>query len=95
MEKAKNIGIEAYATELNAKIAILEDLLENYNDGRRKNFFCLAVNLLELADVELIMAQLKGAVEPQAVVKEKAAAAVGLFQARADELGIELRLRKK
>ena len=27
---------------------MLNHLLANFNDGRRKNFFCVAVNLLEL-----------------------------------------------
>ena len=42
LEKAKTIGMDAYARELNEKTAILETLLDNYDDGRRKNFFCIA-----------------------------------------------------
>ena len=94
MEKAKRIGMKAYAAELDAKIAILEELLKNYNDGRRKNFYCIAVNLLELADVSAIMSQIENETDPQTPVKEKAAMAVRLFQAKADEIGIELKLRK-
>lgn len=33
---------------LEEKIEILEFLIENYNDGRSKNIYCIAVNLLEL-----------------------------------------------
>lgn len=95
MEKAKQMGIEAYEAELNAKVKILENLLENYDDGRRKGFFCLAVNLLELQDIHPIMEQIAREVEPQAPIKLKAAAAVRLFQALADEKGIILKLRKK
>ena len=39
MEKANNLGIDAYKQELDEKIAILEELLTNYNDGRRKNCY--------------------------------------------------------
>ena len=93
MDKAKQIGMEAYAAELDRKVQILEELLENYNDGRRKNFFCLAVNLLDLADAISVMAQVGGEVDPAAPLKEKAVAAVRLFQQAADEKGISLKLR--
>ena len=39
------MGIDAYRKELNEKISILETLLVDYDDGLRKGFFCLAVNL--------------------------------------------------
>ena len=94
MEKAKKNGIEAYAAELNAKVKILEWLLENYDDGRRKGFFCLAVNLLELTDIKSIVEKLECEIEPSASIKENATMAVRLFQAAADEKGIELKLRK-
>ena len=95
MDRAKQIGMEAYAAELNAKVQILEELLRSYDDGRRKGFFCLAVNLLDLADVISIMEQIRDETEPQAPLKEKAATAVRLFRAIADEKGIVLQLRKR
>ena len=95
MDKAKRIGVEAYIAELSDKVEILEELLKNYDDGRRKSFFCLAVNLLDLADVKLIIKQINNEVLPQASIKEKAAAAVRLFQGMADERGIVLKLRKE
>ena len=95
MYRAKEIGIEAYAAELNTKIELLEWLLENYDDGRRKGFFCLAVNLLDLADVQQIAWQLENELEPPPSIKENALMAVRLFQAAANEKGIDLKLRKK
>ncbi|MCL2568373.1 MAG: DUF3795 domain-containing protein [Oscillospiraceae bacterium] len=94
MDKAKAIGIEAYRAEQNAKIQLLEHLLANYDDGRRKSFFCLAVNLFELADGQAILEQLACEVDPAAPIKEKAKAAAGLFQAAADDKGMILKLRK-
>ena len=46
-DKAKTIGISAYKAELDEKAEILRFLLIECNDGRRKNFYCIAVNLLE------------------------------------------------
>ena len=94
MEKARDHGIEAYKTGLNAKVRILEELLSCYNDGRRKGFYCLAINLLELADIEVIMEKIRSEVSLLATSKEKAVAAVSLFNTIADEKGISLKLRK-
>ena len=93
-KKAKQMGIEAYKAELDIKIKILENLLGNYDDGRRKSFYCLAVNLLEMHDLNSVMEQIENGVEPHAPLKEKAKAVAGLFQAMADEKGILLKLRR-
>ena len=94
MEKAKKIGINAYKTELNIKIQVLEELLDNYNDGRRKNFYCLAINLLDLDDIDIVMGQIRNDVSQHATLKEKAMTAVRLFNSKADEKGISLKMRK-
>jgi len=94
MEKAKQIGSDAYEAELNVKIGILEYLLGNYNDGRRKSFFCAAVNLLESEDVRYVMAQIAARTSPSDPIKEKAKLAASLFQEMADGKGISLKLRK-
>jgi len=94
-EKAKSIGISEYKKELNAKIKILNDLLNNYNDGRRKSFFSLAVNLMELNDVKYVMKQLKKDTKPEGIsAKEKSLIAAKLFETTAKEKGIVLKLNK-
>ena len=95
-EHVKTIGIDAYQSELEEKIEILNYLLDNFNDGRRKNFFCIAVNLLALKDVKTVMAQLGSETDVDSVpLKEKAALAVNLFLAMAEKRGVELKLNKK
>jgi hypothetical protein len=94
-QKVKEIGLAAYQAELNEKVSILERLLADFDDGRRKNFFCLAVNLLELLDIREIMAQLDAEAKPDSPPKEKAAVAVLLLQEMADSRKIALELRKK
>lgn len=95
-EKAKAGGIAAYRAELDEKVDILQFLLNHYNDGRRKNFFCLAVNLLDLPDIREVLRRLE-AESPAAnsPPKERAALAARLFQATAVQRGVELKLRKK
>jgi len=92
--KANQIGIEAYKAELDSKIKVLEELLENYDDGRRKSFYCLAVNLLEQDDINVVMEQIKDKIGLESPLKEKAKAVTGFFQAIADEKGMVLKLRK-
>ncbi|MFV0399476.1 MAG: DUF3795 domain-containing protein [Oscillospiraceae bacterium] len=93
-EKARERGVDAYRRELDEKVGILEILLSDYNDGRKKNLYCIAVNLLELEDVRAVMEQLK----EQGVAltgKERAALAARLFQEAADRQGIILKLNQK
>lgn len=95
-DSARQMGIEAYAAQLHEKMAILDELLANYNDGRRKTFFDTAVYLLELDDVKTVMAKLKAQTNfMELPVKERALAAVRLFQQKADERNISLKLIKK
>lgn len=95
VEKAKNAGLAAYQKELDEKVCVLEDLLENYNDGRRKSFFCTAVNLLPLQDLQRVMKRLKTETSESGPAKERSAAAVRLLQTAADRQNVSLKLRKK
>ena len=56
MEKASQIGIPAYNAEQEEKRKLLDFLLSHYNDGRRKNLFCVAVNVghIESPTVKLL-----------------------------------------
>jgi hypothetical protein len=94
MEKAKLSGMDAYKAELDGKIAILEELLRDYDDGRRKGFFCIAVNLLEMQNVNAVMAHLSTESVEDAPTKERAMAAVRLFEDIAGRRDVSLKLRK-
>ena len=96
LDKHRNIGKEAYQEEQRRKTEILRELLENYNDGRRKSFFCLAVNLLECDELQSVMAQVKESPDLAGQsIKERAAGVVKLLQGAAGERGIVLKLKKK
>lgn len=96
IQKAITIGIKAYTQEQIEKEKILICLLENYNAGRHKTFFCIAVNLLDIQDIRKIMSQLTSNLETENMsLKDKASYAVAQFQSIADEQGIVLKLKKK
>lgn len=96
LERAKNIGIDQYNLEQQKKIQILSYLLSNYNDGRRKNFFCVAVNLLELPEIReaLMQIQSKDGL-PSLPFKKQCQYVAEVFQKIADRKNIKLKLMKK
>lgn len=89
-EKVRQIGTEAYNAEQAEKRLILEKLLADYNDGRKKTPFCTAVNLMELQDLKDVLAQAE-AVYADAPLKDKAAGIAKLLQERSS---VDLKLRK-
>lgn len=96
MDKAQRIGIQQYTAQLEEKSAILQHLLTNYNDGRRKAFFCIAVNLFELQQLKEIMKEISIKASSDALsIKEKAAIAAELLQSAAQQQSIVLKLNKK
>ena len=95
-ERFKALGASAYNAVQIEKAALLDRLLQAYNDGRRKRFFCLAVNLLELRDLRLVMKDVEAKAEAASLsLKERAAAASSALQAMADQRGLTLKLRVK
>lgn len=95
IEKIKEIGQEDYQKELDEKMAILKCLINDYNDGRKKNLFCISVNLIELNDMRYAMqriADMAGSCESD---KETAELSSQILQGLADDKGIILKLRKK
>jgi hypothetical protein len=90
LKKAKE-DIEKYKKDLNEKVRILEFLIKNYNDGKRKNFYCIAVNLLKLKHLKKTMKQISKEVNIQG---DKVKRIVDLFEEKANKENIMLRLRK-
>ena len=95
-EKMKVMGIEAYNSDQLQKLEIWKLLLEGYNDGRRKSFFCLAVNLLDLEDLKTVVGHLVEEKQLESfTLKEKSAFAVKQLQSIAEQRGVVLKWNKK
>lgn len=96
MEKAKRFGIDTYNAEQAEKAKILEIFLLGYNDGRKKTLFCVAVNLLELQDLQAIIREIERKPDMETMtLKEKSAFVAGLLQDAASAKNIDLKLHKK
>ncbi len=55
MQKAKEMGIDAYLAEQRLKVGLLDRLLRDYGDGQNMVFFCTAVNMFSVEDMESII----------------------------------------
>ena len=88
MEKMLRIGEEAYNSEQIEKRQILDRLLSEYNDGRKKTLFCLAVNLLPLEDLRSVFED----GDDEMTVKDRAKQMEKRLKERSS---VELKLRKK
>lgn len=94
-EKARRNGMDGYGKELNERMEILEFMLENYDDGRRKNFYCIAVNLLKLDDLRDVMSYIQGTISKMDICeRDKVKLVVSVLEDKASADNIELRLRK-
>jgi hypothetical protein len=92
-------GLGDYLSRLDKKSRILDELLENWDNGWMKAFYCLAVNLLPLEALETVMEQLEK--QPKALdatgetdAKIRGNMAKESLEALASEQGISLKLRK-
>ncbi len=92
LAKAEEMGIDAYLAEQSAKKAILDRLLKDYDDGRHDVFLCLAVNMLDVIDLQKILEEADESTGsmPQ---EEKADHMVSLLTACAKKGDIPLKLR--
>lgn len=93
--KAETEGLDSIQKELEEKMTILQELLSEYNDGRRKSFFCNAVNLLSAEEVRKVMEAIRSVpTDPTEDVKDRARRAAEAFEAMAAGKDIDLKLRK-
>ena len=88
------LGMDLYTAKQQRKKVLLDHLLTDYNDGGKKTLFCVAVNLLELDDLENILSELDESTS-NLTLKEKSAHAAALLQEAADRKHIVLKLRKQ
>jgi hypothetical protein len=84
-----------YLDELSRKKNILAELLEHYNNGRMKNYFCIAVNLIPIFELEKIMEKIRN-MDCDKNIEEKGNPNVirNIFDETANTLKIEIKLRK-
>ena len=88
--------MEVYNTEHMEHARILDVLLSNYNDGRKKTLFCLAVNLLELQELQAVLREVACRSDMETLtLKDTSAFVSSLLHDAASHREIDLKLHKK
>ena len=91
-------GIEKFMDELNARIKILEKFFSEYNDGKSKNYYCLAATLLTVKSLEESIKKAEPQIKKESIAendyKNKARILKAIISECAQKNNIELRLIK-
>ncbi len=94
----KERGIEGFAEQQRKRIALLETMLGEFDEGRSKSYCCLATALLPIDDLETALSAAQREVAETGIPpddkKSRAKVLHGLIDSAADRLGITLKLRK-
>ncbi|MEA4847746.1 MAG: DUF3795 domain-containing protein [Clostridiaceae bacterium] len=94
----KEYGIAAFLEQQNRRMNLLTTMLEGYDDGRCKSFYCLSAALLSLKSLDEALLRADREIEDKTVGKEdlrgKAKILKEVLNQFAAEEGEELRLRK-
>jgi len=95
----KEEGIENFKTQQKKRMEILEDMLENFNEGRSKSFFCIATALLPIEDLEQALMKSNEQIKNEGIdlkdLKAKSKILKAFLNQYADKREIESKLRRK
>lgn len=94
----KEFGTAVFIEQQNKRINLLQTMLENYDDGSCKSFYCLSTALLSLKSLNESLSKADQAIKEKLVdkadLKGKAKILKEILTQFADEENEELRLRK-
>ena len=99
IERMQKAGLKTFLQEQHQKRILLEDLLANYNDGRSRSFYCIAVALMPHAPIKEAVGKVKAAMASSKLdisdIKAKTKVLKSLIQDSASKSNLNLKLRKK
>ena len=87
-------SIEEFARLEMAKMELLSYLLEHFDEGRSKTFYCTGCQLLPLDSLKAALAEAEMTINESADIKEKSQLVRAAISRLADALSIDLKLRK-
>jgi hypothetical protein len=94
LEAVHRFGIEPFARLQDERVAFLEFLIHDHDDGRSKGFYCLSVQLLPLAELRAAVEAAGSELSMTSSVKDRAAALRQAFNGLASRHGLTLKLRR-
>ncbi|MFX0011243.1 MAG: DUF3795 domain-containing protein [Candidatus Hermodarchaeota archaeon] len=98
LDDIKQNGIRQFLEQQTSRIDILQSLLNSFNEGRSKNFFCIATTLLPIDSLTNAIEQAKRKIEEEEInpedLKSKSKILKEFLNQYAKNQNIELKLRK-
>ena len=86
-------GVEAFDGQQRAREKLLLRLLDGFNEGRSKSYFCIATTVMETGELEAALGEAEAATISMGI-RDRAKAMHSILDARAVERGYRLSLRK-
>lgn len=91
----KEHGIKKFIEQQGRRIELLETMIENFDDGRSKSFYCRAATLLSMRDLEIALNKTEQRIEADKLrsddIKTRSKILRGFLDDFAAREGIELR----
>jgi hypothetical protein len=95
----KEEGIAKFFSQQKKRIKLLEDMLEQFNEGRSKSFYCIATALLPVHDLEMALIESIEKIKHEKIatnnLKSKSKILRKNLSRRAQNQSIELKLKRK
>jgi hypothetical protein len=95
LKSIRDHGFDEFIWQQKERLQLLKCLLEEFDDGRSKSFYCLAAALLPLDGLKATIGMLRSAIGSANDVKHRAKLLREAFVTIANGNGIELSYRKK
>ncbi len=87
-------GIKEFARREREKERFLTSLIDNYNDGRSKSFYCISCQLIPMDKLRKVVGNVETKITKDTNIKEKAKLTRAAISSIAKSLQIDLKLRK-
>ena len=95
----KKYVIKKFRDQQKKRIKLLETMINKFNDGRSRSFYCIATTLLSIEDLEKSLKDSEQKIKKEKIrvedIKTTSKILKGFLNEVADRDGIELKLRKK
>jgi hypothetical protein len=99
LDSIRREGLEGFVEQQGKRIGLLKTMLEEFDDGRSKSYYCIATALLPVTVLEESMRRAQGQIKPDKAksgdVKARAGILKGFLDDCAAKTGVELKLRHK
>ena len=95
----RTYGLERFVAQQRKRIVLLEKMLQSFDDGRSKSFYCIATTLLPLTDLETSVKKTEQKLKADTIcfddTRTRSKILKDFLNESASKNDVELRLRKK